>query len=125
MRFWLCVCVALSLAVLPSVASAADQVPEATLAQAGLSGMQQMTDAQGMDVRGTGFAVVSGVSWIAMPAGGEHSYKAVSSPRFGSALAKGGSVSKVEFSSVSENFRGVNCSSSTICASGGAFAYAK
>jgi hypothetical protein len=41
-------------------ATASAAVPDATLASFGLGGMQQMTDAQGLNVRGMGFAKVSG-----------------------------------------------------------------
>ena len=71
------------------------QVPDATLASFGLSGMQQMTDAQGMNVRGMGFAQVSGYSIANAPGGqqSENQYVAISNPRRGSALAAGASVS--------------------------------
>ena len=63
MRFLLMVCVVLGLALLPSMANAAGQVPDATLTQVGLVGMQPMTDVQGINIRGNGFAMVSGFSF--------------------------------------------------------------
>lgn len=65
MRSLLVVC---ALLLVASVACAATpgQVPDATLASFGLSGMQQMTDAQGTSIRGMGsyhtsaFVAVSG-----------------------------------------------------------------
>lgn len=123
MRFWLCVCVALSLAVLPTIANAADHVSDAALAQAGLSGMQQMTDAQGMDVRGTGFATVSGGSWnyFSPDLGTHNSYSATSNNWFSSAQAVGASNSTISIT----NTWNWTSSSITSVASGGAFAYAK
>ena len=63
MRSLLIVCVVVCLALLPAVANAAGQVSDATLAQLGLSSMHQMTDTQGVAIRGSGFAKVSGESW--------------------------------------------------------------
>ncbi len=104
MRFLAIVVTVVCLAVLPTVANAAGQVPDATLAQVGLSGMHQMTDAQGLDVRGSGFAAVSGWSWATVPfsSGSGQQYSAVSSPHHGSALATGGSNSAAS-SSVSSS----------------------
>jgi hypothetical protein len=97
MRSLLMVCVVVCLALVASVACAATpgHVSDATLASFGLSGMQQMSDAQGTQVRGMGFAAVSGIS-VARAPGGQlavNSYQAASSPFFGSALAAGASVS--------------------------------
>jgi hypothetical protein len=96
MRSLLMVCAVVCLALVASVASAAPgQVPDATLAAYGLSGMQQMSDVQGTQVRGMGFAAVSGFS-VAQAPGGQisaNNYVAVSNPHHGSALAAGASVS--------------------------------
>jgi hypothetical protein len=64
MRSLLMVCVMVGLAMLPCVAGAAEvgQVSDATLAQMGLGGMQQMTDVQGLNIRGSGFAAAGGYS---------------------------------------------------------------
>ena len=67
MRSLLILCMAVCLALLPAVANAAGQVSDAILGQLGLSAMHQMTDTQGMDVRGSGFATVSGQSWASAP----------------------------------------------------------
>jgi hypothetical protein len=53
-------------AVMLVAATASAAVPDATLAAFGLGGMQQMTDAQGMNVRGMGFACVSGGGYAAI-----------------------------------------------------------
>jgi hypothetical protein len=97
MRSLLMVCAVLCLALVAGVASAATpgQVPDATLAAFGLSGMQQMSDVQGTQVRGMGFAAVGGFS-VARAPGGQiagNGYVAVSDPRHGSALAAGASLS--------------------------------
>ena len=90
MRSLLMVCAVVCLALVASVASAAPgQVSDSTLAAFGLGGMQQMTDVQGTQVRGMGFASVSGYS-VANAPGGQQSvnqYTATSDPRRGSALA--------------------------------------
>jgi predicted metal-binding membrane protein len=64
MRSLLVVCAVVSVLAFTGMASAANpgQVPNATLAQLGLSGMQTMSDVQGTDIRGMGFATVSGYS---------------------------------------------------------------
>ncbi len=64
MRYLLVLCAVVALALLPCVASAADvgQVSNATLGQMGLSGLQPMTDVQGLDIRGSGFAAAGGYS---------------------------------------------------------------
>ncbi len=89
MRSLLMVCAVMCLALVAGVANAATpgQVPDATLASFGLSGMQQMTDVQGTQVRGMGFAAVSGFSFAAAPGGqaSGNNYVAVSSPHHGSA----------------------------------------
>jgi hypothetical protein len=96
MRSLLMVCAVVCLALVASVASAAPgQVSDSTLAAFGLSGMQQMSDVQGTQVRGMGFAAVSGFS-VAQAPGGQisaNNYVAVSDPRRGSALAAGASLS--------------------------------
>jgi hypothetical protein len=43
------------------------QVSDTTLAQVGLSGMHQMTDVQGMAIRGNGFAVAGGIDVAVVP----------------------------------------------------------
>jgi opacity protein-like surface antigen len=63
MRSLLVLCAVVSvLALTAGMANAANpgQVPNSTLAQLGLSGMQPMSDVQGTDIRGMGFVVVSG-----------------------------------------------------------------
>ena len=65
MRSLFLVCAVVSvLALTAGMANAANpgQVPNSTLAQLGLSGLQTMSDAQGADVRGMGFNTVSGYS---------------------------------------------------------------
>jgi hypothetical protein len=94
MRSLLMVCAVLCLALVASVASAATpgQVPDATLAAFGLSGMQQMSDVQGTQVRGMGFAAVGGFSVAAAPGSvTANHYTAVSATN--NALAAGASVS--------------------------------
>ena len=97
MRSLLVGLVVVSLLALAGVASAASpgQVPDATLASFGLGGMQQMTDVQGTNVRGMGFAAVGGLQVAKAPGGqlAANGYVAVSDPHHGSALAAGGSVS--------------------------------
>jgi ABC-type proline/glycine betaine transport system substrate-binding protein len=58
MRSLLTLCVIVALALTAGVACAAQpgQVPDMTLAQLGLGGMHQMTDAQATAIRGNGFA---------------------------------------------------------------------
>jgi hypothetical protein len=108
------------------VANAANpgQVPDATLASFGLGGMQQMTDAQGMNVRGMGFvAVIGGISTTAGGASDGFGYVAVSDPKRGSAqvttsvssLSIGGSV-------VSTTTTGRHDSSTTVLTVSGAYA---
>jgi hypothetical protein len=101
MRSLLVVCVVVCLSMVAGMASAASpgQVPDATLASFGLGGMQQMTDVQGENIRGMGFAAVQG-SGFANGWGGQFhqdSYAAVSpvNPRVtkSNALAAGGSLS--------------------------------
>ena len=62
MRPLLIVSAVVCLSLAAGVASAASpcQIPDATLASFGLSGMQRMTDVEGANIRGTGFAVVFG-----------------------------------------------------------------
>ena len=69
------------------------QVPDATLAAFGLGGMQQMTDVQGTQVRGMGFAAVGGFSVAKAPGGqiSANDYVAVSATH--NALAAGASLS--------------------------------
>ena len=96
MRSLLMVCAVVCLALVASVASAAPgQVPDATLASFGLSGMQQMSDVQGTQVRGMGFAVVGGIGTANAPGGQTQTtwYGAVSNPNHGSALAAGANIS--------------------------------
>ena len=95
MRSLLMVCAVVCVALVAGVASAATpgQVPDATLASFGLSGMQQMSDVQGTQVRGMGFAAVSGFS-VAQAPGGQisaNNYVGVSATN--NALAAGASVS--------------------------------
>ncbi len=129
MRSLLILCMAVCLALLPAVANAAGQVSDAILGQLGLSAMHQMTDTQGMDVRGSGFATVSGQSWASAPfglAGTSQKYKAVSDPKKGSALAAGGSISVAAAGAgiflPSGNAAGIVIGA---VAGGGAVAYAK
>jgi hypothetical protein len=68
MRSLLMVFAVVCLALVASVASAAPgQVSDSTLAAFGLGGMQQMSDVQGTQVRGMGFAIVSGSSQATAP----------------------------------------------------------
>ncbi len=95
MRSLLMVCAVVCLALVAGVASAATpgQVPDATLAAFGLSGMQQMSDVQGTQVRGMGFAAVGGFSSAVAPgAASANGYVAVSGPTR-NALAAGASLS--------------------------------
>ena len=94
MRSVLIVSLVVCLSMVAGMANAASpgQVPDATLAAFGLGGMQQMTDAQGTDIRGMGFAAVSGAEVVGKSVNG---YLAVSSPRHGSALAAGAAVTIV------------------------------
>jgi hypothetical protein len=62
MRSVLIVSLVVCLSMVAGLANAAPgQVPDATLASFGLAGMQQMTDAQGTDIRGMGFVAAGGV----------------------------------------------------------------
>ena len=123
MRSLLMVCAVVCLALVASVASAAPgQVSDSTLAAFGLGGMQQMSDVQGTQVRGMGFAAVSGTSVAKAPGGATstNGYFAVSTTS--SALAAGASISAA--------VSGVGFSSGTFVvagsiAVGGAVAYAK
>ena len=73
-------------------ACAAGQVPDATLSSFGLSGMQQMTDAQGTQIRGMGFAAVGGFSFASAPGSATgNGYVGVSATS--NALTAGGSIS--------------------------------
>jgi hypothetical protein len=95
MRSLLMVCAVVCLALVAGVANAAPgQVPDATLAAFGLSGMQQMSDVQGTQVRGMGFAAVGGIGTARAPGGQVETtwYGAVSNPHHGSALAAGANV---------------------------------
>jgi hypothetical protein len=89
MRSLLLIVAMLCLSLVAGMASAASpgNVPDATLALFGLSGMQQMTDAQGSNVRGTGFAFVSGYVVATAPNGqiSARNYSVTSPPYFGSA----------------------------------------
>ena len=95
MRSLLMVCAVVCLALVAGVASASTpgQVPDATLAAYGLSGMQQMSDVQGTHVRGMGFAAVGGYSAAHAPGGQvlTNGYVAVSNTS--NALAAGASLS--------------------------------
>ncbi len=93
MRSLLVVGVALCLAMLPAVANAAGQVPDATLSQCGLSAMHQMTDAQGLNVRGSGFAWVGGNSYAYSNLPGQHSGATNAYKAKGSHMAGGASLS--------------------------------
>ena len=58
------------LAVCPALASAVDGVPsQATLSAMGLSGMEIMSDEEGMAVRGQGFTFAGGLSWAQIGGG--------------------------------------------------------
>ena len=119
MRSLLMVCAVVCLALVAGVATAATpgQVSDATLASFGLSGMQQMSDAQGTHVRGMGFAAVSGFSAARAPGGqvSANNYVAVSATS--NALAAGASVSFAASSVGPFTVAGI--------AGGGAVAYAK
>jgi hypothetical protein len=62
MRSVLIVSLVVCLSMVAGLANAAapGQVSDATLASFGLGGMQQMTDAQGTEIRGMGFVAASG-----------------------------------------------------------------
>ena len=66
MRYLLTACVVACLALGAGMAHAATpgQVPDSTLAAMGLGGLQPISDAQGTDIRGTGFASVSGFTYV-------------------------------------------------------------
>ena len=68
MRFLSLVCVVLCLALVASIANAASpgQIPDSAMAQFGLSGLQPMTDAQGLSVRGMGYVTVSSISYASV-----------------------------------------------------------
>jgi hypothetical protein len=122
MRSLLAVCVVLALTA--GVANAANpgQVPDATLAQLGLSGLQTMSDVQGTDIRGMGFASVSGVE-IAKAPGGSVAINGYNTASFGNnaktyAVAGSIAVSGIGFSNGNFVVAGA-------IAGGGAYAYAK
>ncbi len=92
MRLSLVLCVVVCVALLAAwngTATAA-QVPEATLAQLGLDGMRPMSDAQGMSIRGNGFAFVRGGSFALMTFGTP--YLNVSGPGVPNAYQTGATV---------------------------------
>ena len=100
MRVVLMVVVAVGLVFLAGTVNAAQpgQVPNATLARLGLSRVQPMTDAQGLGIRGSGFAMVNGTntataaSFLGGATSGPHVYTSTSSTPTGtSALAAGAS----------------------------------
>jgi len=101
MRIVLAVGVAVALLLLAGTVMAAPpgQVSDATLANLGLGQMQKMTDTQGLNVRGSGFAQVGGVSYAQARSflGGSYTgpnmYTASSNTTAGtSALAAGATV---------------------------------
>jgi hypothetical protein len=95
MRSLLMVCAVVCLALVASVASAAPgQVSDSTLAAFGLGGMQQMTDVQGTQVRGMGFAVVGGIGTANAPGGQtETTWYAAGAAHPGPVVAAGANVS--------------------------------
>jgi hypothetical protein len=81
-------------AVMLLAGTACASVPDATLASFGLGGMQQMSDAQGLNVRGMGFASVGGVSVATAPgAFAANDYSAVSNTGSGNYVAAGATIS--------------------------------
>ena len=62
MRSLLIVCVVACVALVAGTANAAGQISDNTLAQMGLAGLQTMSDAQGSEIRGMGFAAVVGTN---------------------------------------------------------------
>ena len=118
MRSLLIVCLVACVALVAGTANAAGQISDNTLAQMGLAGLQTMSDVQGTEIRGMGFAAVGGIS----VASSGHSvaadgYVAVSDRP--DALAAGASVSTV----TTTGLFGIPVSS--VVAAGGAVAYAK
>jgi hypothetical protein len=95
MRSLLMVCTVVCLALVAGVANASTpgQVPDATLAAFGLSGMQQMSDVQGTQVRGMGFAAVAGYSSAHAPGGQVSTNGYVGVSNTSGALAAGASLS--------------------------------
>ena len=69
MRSLLCVCLVACVVLTAGFAGAATpgQVSDNTLAMMGLSGMQSMSDVQGMEVRGTSFVATAGFSYAVSP----------------------------------------------------------
>jgi hypothetical protein len=93
MRSLLVVCLVACVALVAGTANAAGQISDNTLAQMGIAGLQTMSDIQGTEIRGMGFAAVAGTNKAVL--GGtvaKNSYVAVSAPKHGSALAAGASV---------------------------------
>ena len=91
MRSLLIVCAVVSvLALTAGMANAAGQVPNATLAQLGLSGLQTMSDVQGTDIRGMGFATVGGYSSASTYYGAAAGYGATAKSPAGYTAATGG-----------------------------------
>ncbi len=93
MRYLLTACVVACLALGAGMAHAATpgQVPDSTLAAMGLGGLQPISDAQGTDIRGTGFASVSGFTYV------KEGYTTVASSYHataigGTAVAVGGTI---------------------------------
>ena len=118
MRSLLVVCLVACVALVAGTANAGGQISDNTLAQMGLSGLQTMSDLQGTEVRGMGFAAVGGIS----VASSGHSvaadgYVAVSTGS--NALAAGASVSSVKTTGI------FNIPVSGVVAAGGAVAFAK
>ena len=64
MRSLLIVCVVACVTLVAGMANAAtpSQISDNALAQMGLAGLQTMSDAQGIEIRGMGFAAVAGIN---------------------------------------------------------------
>ena len=127
MRSLLIVCLVACVALVAGTANAAGQISDNTLAQMGLAGLQTMSDVQGTEVRGMGFAAVSGTNTARLfGSTASNSYVAVSDPRRGSALAAGASVGIVAAGiGVFPNNAGPSGAVVGVIAVGGAVAYAR
>ena len=85
---------ALLVAVAGSNAMAEGHVSDAQLAELGLPGMTAMSDAEGQEIRGQGFAFTSSTSASALP--GTFSFNHASALGFNNAAASTGATSELE-----------------------------
>jgi hypothetical protein len=127
MRSVLTMVLVASLVLVAGMASAAQpvgQVPNTTLADLGLGGMQQMNDIQGTSIRGSGFATIGGYTFAnSLGSGAASTYQATSATN--RALAAGGSLSVAAsgIGVITPNGNGAIIIGTA--AIGGAFAYGK